>query len=115
MNGDEQGRDVSFELIIVDANVRGGFITEHQLSLPVFEMDSTDEVDVDERIDNAVESRFEISGVSGFNEPLRDLRLEVQRKYLLAGEHRHDSGDGIGGPEVRQSSGKERSVQSESE
>ena len=55
MNGDEQGSDVSFKLIILNADLRGGFIiSEHHLSLPVLEMYSTNEVNVDARIGNVV-------------------------------------------------------------
>lgn len=86
MHGEEQGGDVSLELLVLEPDLVGQVLAARDLGLADLEPHGSDEVDVDERIGGALESRSEIVGVGSLEEAVRGFRLAVYGEDLFAGE-----------------------------
>ena len=61
MYGEEQGGDVSLELVVLDSDLTCRFITRYHLGLPALQAHDANEVNVDRRIDDELQRRLQIA------------------------------------------------------
>ena len=61
MYGEEQGGDISLELVVLDSNLIRRFITRYHLGLPALQAHGVDEVNVDKQIGNELQCGLQIA------------------------------------------------------